>query len=107
LHGTIRPLAKPFSRFILHRAGRLKQLNHSRNPSRTISKKKQKKWVAFQMTYFLISTSFCKGRMSIYYFQSFQDSKKKKAKVLFVSTFLYKFIMQSQEKIKFFNIFLS
>ena len=45
--------------------------------------------------------------MSIYYFQSFQDSKKKKAKVLFVSTFLYKFIMQSQEKIKFFNIFVS
>jgi hypothetical protein len=30
--GTIRPLAKPFSRFILYRAGHLKKLDHSRNP---------------------------------------------------------------------------
>jgi hypothetical protein len=30
---TMRPLAKSFSRFILHRAGRLKQLDHSQNPS--------------------------------------------------------------------------
>jgi hypothetical protein len=33
--GTIRPLAKPFSRFILHRAGRLEQLDHSWNFSRS------------------------------------------------------------------------
>jgi hypothetical protein len=30
--GTIRPLAKPFSRFILHWVGRLEQLDHSRSP---------------------------------------------------------------------------
>jgi hypothetical protein len=29
----MRPLAKSFSRFILHRAGHLKQLDHSQNPS--------------------------------------------------------------------------
>jgi len=34
--GTIRTLAKPFSRFILHRAGRLEQLDHSRNPFRVL-----------------------------------------------------------------------
>ena len=32
--GTIRPLAKPFSRFILHRAGHLEKWDHLRNPSR-------------------------------------------------------------------------
>jgi len=120
--GTIRPLAKPFLRFILHRAGRLEQLDHSRNPFRFIlhrasrleqldhsrnssrsfiigqvaqiwSISKKKKWVVFQMTCFLISTSPCKSHMSIYCFQNFQDSKK--AKVLSVSTFLYKFTTQS------------
>jgi hypothetical protein len=91
--GTIRPLAKPFSRFILHRAGRLEQLDHSRNFSRSfiigqvaqnnlvhfLKKKTQKKTTAkkkrvvFQMTCFLISTSLCKGCVSIYCFQGFQD----------------------------------
>jgi hypothetical protein len=61
--------------------------------------KKQKKWVVFQMTCFLISTSLCKGCMSIYCFQGFQEKKnkkeKKEANVLSVSTFLYKFTTQS------------
>jgi len=35
LPGTIRPLAKPFSCFILNRVGRLEQLDHSRNSSRS------------------------------------------------------------------------
>jgi len=92
--GTIRPLAKLFSRFILHRAGRLEQLDHSRNFSRSFiigqvaqnnlvhfkkknTKKKtqkkttakKKKWVVFQMICFLISTSLYKGSVSIYCFQ--------------------------------------
>jgi hypothetical protein len=41
----------------------------------------------------LISTSLCKGRASIYGFQSFQ--KKKREDILSVSTFLYKFTTQS------------
>jgi len=59
------------------------------------TKKKQKKggWIVFQMTCFLISTSLCKGRVSIYCFQSFQ--KKKREDILSVSTFLYKFTTQS------------
>jgi hypothetical protein len=64
---------------------------------RPIQKKtnKQKKggWIVFQMTCFLISTSLCKGRVSIYCFQSFQ--KKKREDILSVSTFLYKFTTQS------------
>jgi hypothetical protein len=39
--GTIRPLAKPFSRFILHRAGRLEQLDHLKKKQQT--KKSMKK----------------------------------------------------------------
>jgi len=38
-------------------------------------------------------------------FSKFSKTLKKKAKVRFVSTFLYKFTMQSQEKTKFSNIF--
>jgi hypothetical protein len=34
--GTIRPLAKPFSRFILYRASHLEQLDHPRNPFRVL-----------------------------------------------------------------------
>jgi hypothetical protein len=34
--GTIWPLAKPFSRFILYRAGCLEQFDHSRNPFRVL-----------------------------------------------------------------------
>jgi len=34
--GTIWPLAKPFLRFILHRAGHLEQFDHSRNPFRVL-----------------------------------------------------------------------
>jgi hypothetical protein len=34
--GTIWPLAKPFSRFILHRVGRLEQFDHSPNPFRVL-----------------------------------------------------------------------
>jgi hypothetical protein len=100
--GTIWPLAKPFSHFILHRAGRLEQLDHSRNSSRSFiigqvaqnnlvhltkknnSKKKKKKWVVFQMTCFLISTSLCKGCVSIYCFQGFQGWKKKKKQRFFL-----------------------
>jgi len=95
LPGPIRPLAKPFLYFILHRAGCLEQLDHSWNSLRSFiigqvaqnnlihfkkNKKTKKKWVVFQMTCFLISTSPCKTHMSIYYFQSFQGSKKKKSK---------------------------
>jgi len=93
--GIIRPLAKPFSHFILHRAGCLKQLDHSRNFSRSFiigqvaqnnlvhffykkkhqkkQQQKKKKRVVFQMTCFLISTSLCKDCVSIYCFQGFQD----------------------------------
>jgi len=108
--GTIRPLAEPFLRFFYHRACCPKQFDPLKKNKKTKKtkrqnkktkktkrqnkkqkNKKQKIWVVFQMTYFLISTSLCKGRVSIYYFQSFQ---KKKAKVLSVSTFLYKFTIQ-------------
>jgi len=107
--GTIRSLAKPFSRFILHRAGHLEQLDHSRNFSRSFiigqvaqnnlvhflkkkHKKQQqqkKKWVIFQMTCFLISTSLCKSHMSISCFQSFFFKKKQKKKVGHLSNDLF------------------
>jgi hypothetical protein len=40
--GTIRPLAKSFSRFILHRAGRLEQLDHFKKRKK-INQKKEKR----------------------------------------------------------------
>jgi len=88
---TIRPLAKFFA-FFYHRAGCPKQFHPLKK-----TKKKQKKWVIVRMICFLISTSLCKSHMSISCFQSFQKkkNKNKKAKVLFVSTFLYKFTTQS------------
>jgi hypothetical protein len=41
--GTIRPLAKPFSHFILYQAGRLEQLDHLKKKSKKINQKKEKK----------------------------------------------------------------
>jgi len=72
-----------------------KKKKEKRKKKQKKTKKKQKKgrWIVFQMTCFLISTSLCKGRVSIYCFQSFQ--KKKKEDILSVSTFLYKFTTQS------------
>ena len=55
---------------------------------KTMRPLQKKKWVVFQMT-----CSPCKSHMSIYCFQSFQDSQK--SKILYVSTFLYKFTTQS------------
>jgi hypothetical protein len=102
--GTIRPLAKPFSRFILYRAGRLEQLDHSRNSSRffyhragcpkqfdSFQKKKQKnqKWAVFQMT-----CSLCKSHM----FSKFSRLKKTKTKKNLSTFFFYKFTTQSSRK---------
>jgi len=42
------------------------------------TKKNKKRWVVFQMTCFLISTSLGKSLVSICCFQSFQDKKKTK-----------------------------
>ena len=92
--------------FFNHWAGRLEQLDHSRffafllslgRLPKTIWSISKKKGVVSQMICFLISTSLCKGHVSIYYFQGFQNLKKnkKEAKVLSVSNFLYKFITQS------------
>jgi hypothetical protein len=41
--GTIRPLAKPFSHFILYRAGRLEQLDHFFKKKTKKKSKKEKK----------------------------------------------------------------
>jgi hypothetical protein len=43
--GTIRPLAKPFSHFILYQAGRLEQLDHlkKKKQKKSIKKKKRRK----------------------------------------------------------------
>jgi len=127
---TIRPLAKPFSRFILHRAGRLQQLDHSWNPShffflsgrspetiRPLAKfftffypragrPKQfdhlKKRITFHIIYFLISTSLCKGRMSIYCFRSFQDYKqKKKQKFVLYLLFFINLLRKAKRKQNF------
>jgi hypothetical protein len=46
-------------------------------------KHNKKKWIVFQITCFLISTSPYKSHMSIYCFRSFQDSKKKRSKSSF------------------------
>jgi hypothetical protein len=68
----------------------------NKKKNKQTKKHKQKKgWIVFQMTCFLISTSLCKGRVSIYCFQSFQNKKKKREDILSVSTFLYKFTTQS------------
>jgi hypothetical protein len=61
-----------------------KKTNKNKQTKKQTNKKnKQKKggWIVFQMTCFLISTSLCKGRVSIYCFQSFQ---KKKEKIFFL-----------------------
>jgi hypothetical protein len=89
-------VAKPFSRsFIIVQVAQNNLIYLKKNKNK--NKTKKKKWFVFQMTCFLISTSPCKSHMSIYYFRSFQDSNKKQreAKVLSVSTFLYKFTTQS------------
>jgi hypothetical protein len=41
LPGTIRPLAKPFSHFILYQVGRLEQLDHLKKKSKKINQKKR------------------------------------------------------------------
>jgi len=90
----MRPLAKFFA-FFYHRVGCPKQFHPLKKNKKQKTKKtnkNKKKWVIVRMICFLISTSLCKSHMSISCFQSFQ---KKKAKVLFVSTFLYKFSTQS------------
>jgi len=61
--GTIRPLVKFFA-FFYHRAGCPKQFDPFKK-----KQQKKKRWVVFQMTCFLISTSLCKGCVSIYCFQ--------------------------------------
>jgi len=90
-------VAKPFSRsFIIVQVAQ-NNLIYLKKKQKQKQNKTKKKWFVFQMTCFLISTSPCKSHMSIYYFRSFQDSNKKQreAKVLSVSTFLYKFTTQS------------
>jgi hypothetical protein len=69
---TMRPLLK-------------KKQNKTKEKQKKIYKNK---WVVFQMTCFLISTSLCKVRVSIYCFQSFQDLKKKKKFFLYLLFFI-------------------
>jgi len=56
----------------------LKKKQKTKKNNKTKKQNKKKKWVVFQMTCFLISTS--KGHVLIYYFQSFQEKKNKTKK---------------------------
>jgi len=56
----------------------MKPLKNKNKQNETKKTKNKKRWVVFQMTCFLISTSLGKSLVSICCFQSFQDKKKTK-----------------------------